>query len=83
MPRPNVLLFRCNKLLSGYLDQLSTFYFNIQDMLSQDMESQFELCQGLSAVINDQSSETVAASLDKFVEDNLVRIQNLIAKTKI
>ena len=68
----------CNKLLSGYLDQLSTFYFNIQDMLSQDMESQFELCQGLSAVINDQPSETVAASLDKFVEDNLVRIQNLI-----
>lgn len=72
----------CAELLSNYINQLIDFYFNIQDILSRDIESQFELCQGLSAVISKQSVETVLSTFDKLVDDNLTHLQNLVIQWK-
>ncbi|CCK68825.1 mRNA transport regulator MTR10 KNAG_0B03840 [Huiozyma naganishii CBS 8797] len=72
----------CAALLSGFMDQLVDFYFNVQDILSLDIESQFELCQGLSAVINNQPIDTVALPFTKIMDDNLQKIQTLITQWK-
>ncbi|KAK5774197.1 hypothetical protein RI543_004484 [Arxiozyma heterogenica] len=72
----------CSGLLSDYINQLIDFYFNIQDILSRDIESQFELCQGLSAVINKQPIETVASTFDKLIDDNLTHLQHFIIQWK-
>lgn len=72
----------CSELLSDYINQLIDFYFNIQDILSRDIESQFELCQGLSAVISKQPIETVAITFDKLINDNLTHLESLIIQWK-
>ena len=68
----------CSKLLSSYLDQLITFYFSIQNILADDIESEFELCQGLSAVINQQPTETINVSFAKLIDANLANLQLLV-----
>lgn len=68
----------CSKLLSNYLDQFITFYFNIQDVLSKDIESQFKLCQGLSSVINRQPAEQIRNSFSVLVDANLSQLQDLV-----
>lgn len=45
----------CSKHLSGFIDQLIQFFLTVQK--STDIESQFELCQGLSAVIANQTPQ--------------------------
>ena len=72
----------CSKLLSAYLDQLIAFYFSIQNVLSTDIESQFELCQGLSSVINQQPPETISASFMKLVDSNIAKLQPLVQAWK-
>lgn len=72
----------CSDLLSGYLDQLIDFYFNIQDILSRDIESQFEFCQGLSAVINKQPAATVAVPFTRLINDDLEKLQTLMVQWK-
>ncbi|SMN18421.1 similar to Saccharomyces cerevisiae YOR160W MTR10 Nuclear import receptor, mediates the nuclear localization of proteins involved in mRNA-nucleus export [Maudiozyma saulgeensis] len=68
----------CSKLLSSYLDQLIIFYFSIQDIISDDIESQFELCQGLSSVINQQPPESINISFAKLIDDNLEKLEILV-----
>ncbi|CCF57517.1 hypothetical protein KAFR_0C05260 [Kazachstania africana CBS 2517] len=73
----------CSSLLSSYIDQLTEFYFVIQDVLSKDIESQFELCQGLSAVINNQPIESISETFGKLVDDNLAKLGQLVTEWKI
>ncbi|QLG72761.1 hypothetical protein HG535_0D04700 [Zygotorulaspora mrakii] len=70
----------CSELLSTHIEQLIDFYFKVEAVM--DIESQFELCQGLSAVINKQPNDIVASVLQKLLDDNLSRISDLIPKWK-
>ncbi|CAI6773569.1 ALI_HP2_G0049760.mRNA.1.CDS.1 [Saccharomyces cerevisiae] len=70
----------CSKLLVGYIDQLINFFLNVQSSI--DIESQFELCQGLSAVINNQPEAKVSVIFQKLVDDNLRQIEALIPQWK-
>lgn len=73
----------CSTLLSEYIDQLLDFYFKIQDILSRDIESQFEFCQGLSAVINKQPIEKINIPFAKMVNDILEKIEILMPQWKL
>lgn len=66
----------CSELLSGYIDQLFDFFFNVQGAL--DIESQFELCQGLSAVLNKQPIDRSPPLFQKLIDDNLLKMSELI-----
>lgn len=70
----------CSGLLCEYIDQLFDFYFNIEGLL--DIESQFELCQGLSAVIDKQSSEKISGVFQKILDDCFSKMDNLIPQWK-
>ena len=70
----------CSKLLTGYIDQLINFFLNVQN--SVDIESQFELCQGLSAVINNQPATEVSAIFQTLLDDNLKQIEILVPQWK-
>ncbi|CCD23781.1 mRNA transport regulator MTR10 NDAI_0C01200 [Naumovozyma dairenensis CBS 421] len=70
----------CSKLLSGYIDQLIDFYFNVENVI--DIESQFELCQGLSAVINSQPSDKIVEVFNKLSMRNLNKLNELVIKWK-
>lgn len=72
----------CSKLLSGYLDQLIAFYFSIQNVLSTDLESQFELCQGLSSVINQQPAEMISIPFMKLIDTNISKLTPLVQTWK-
>lgn len=73
----------CSTLLCEYIDQLLDFYFKIQDILSRDIESQFEFCQGLSAVINKQPIEKINVPFAKLVNDILEKIEVLMSQWKL
>ncbi|KAL3233199.1 mRNA transport regulator MTR10 [Nakaseomyces bracarensis] len=70
----------CADLLSTYIEQLIDFYFNIQG--SVDIESQFELCQGLSAVLNKQSNGVVSPLFQRLIEQNFSKLNILVPKWK-
>lgn len=70
----------CSKLLTGYIDQLINFFLNVQN--SVDIESQFELCQGLSAAINNQPATEVSAIFQTLLDDNLKQIEILVPQWK-
>lgn len=70
----------CSSLLSGYVDQLFEFYFNVENTL--DIESQFELCQGLSAVIDKQAPDKISSVLQKLLDHSSLAINELIPKWK-
>lgn len=70
----------CSSLLSDYIDQLYDFYFNVGSIL--DIESQFELCQGLSAVIDKQSPDKISAVLQKLLDDCFSKINDIVPKWK-
>ncbi|CAR28020.1 hypothetical protein ZYGR_0N05080 [Zygosaccharomyces rouxii] len=71
----------CSELLSSHLDQLFNFYFNVEDVV--DIESQFELCQGLSAVLDKQPPETVSLQFQKLLEDNFAKLMEIVPKYKV
>lgn len=70
----------CSHLLSEYVDQLFEFYFNVETIL--DIESQFELCQGLSAVIDKQPLGRISEALQKLLDHISSGIKELIPKWK-
>ncbi|QLQ78271.1 hypothetical protein HG537_0A05180 [Torulaspora globosa] len=70
----------CSTLLSEHIDQLFDFYFQVENIL--DIESQFELCQGLSAVIDKQAAERISSVLQKFLDHSSAEINELIPKWK-
>ncbi|QLL30706.1 hypothetical protein HG536_0A05210 [Torulaspora globosa] len=70
----------CSSLLSEYIDQLFDFYFQVENIL--DIESQFELCQGLSAVINKQTAGRISSVLQKSLDHSSAEINDLIPKWK-
>lgn len=70
----------CSTLLSEYVDQLFDFYFQVENIL--DIESQFELCQGLSAVIDKQATERISSVLQKLLDHSSAEINELIPKWK-
>lgn len=71
----------CSELLSDHLDQLFNFYFNVEDIV--DIESQFELCQGLSAVLDKQPPEIVSLQFQKLLQDNFSKLMEIIPKYKM
>lgn len=71
----------CADLLSNFIEQLIDFYFNIQNSI--DIESQFELCQGLSAVLHKQSNDVVAPLFQRLIEQNFNKLNELIPKWKV
>ncbi|GAV54011.1 hypothetical protein ZYGR_0AK05130 [Zygosaccharomyces rouxii] len=71
----------CSELLSNHLNQLFNFYFNVEDLV--DIESQFELCQGLSAVLDKQPPETVSLQFQKLLQDNFAKLMEIIPKYKM
>ncbi|KAI8392944.1 Importin-beta N-terminal domain [Nakaseomyces glabratus] len=70
----------CAELLSSFVDQLIEFFFNVQESI--DIESQFELCQGLSAVINKQDGPILITTFQKLLDQNLNKTNSLITKWK-
>lgn len=71
----------CSDLLSAHIEQLIEFYFKVETVL--DIESQFELCQGLSAVISKQAPhDKMSAVLQKVLDDNLSKVSEMIPKWK-
>lgn len=71
----------CSELLSNHLDQLLNFYFNVEDIV--DIESQFELCQGLSAVLDKQPSDIVSLQFEKLLQDNFTKLLEIVPKYKM
>lgn len=70
----------CSDLLTNYLDQLYNFYFKVQNII--DIESQFELCQGLSAVLNKQPIDRVAEMFQQLIDNNLSQLAILVNNWK-
>ncbi|CAI4051747.1 hypothetical protein SKDZ_15G3040 [Saccharomyces kudriavzevii ZP591] len=70
----------CSKLLTGYIDQLINFFLNVHNSI--DIESQFELCQGLSAVINNQPEIEVSVIFQKLLDNNLKQIEAFVPQWK-
>ncbi|EJS41659.1 mtr10p [Saccharomyces arboricola H-6] len=70
----------CSKLLTGYIEQLTNFFFNVQNSI--DIESQFELCQGLSAIVNILPETEVAVIFQGMLDDNLKQIEALVPQWK-
>lgn len=70
----------CSELLSEYIDQLLEFYFNVESIV--DIESQFELCQGLSAVIDKQPIEKISFTLQRLLDDDISKMVELVPKWK-
>lgn len=70
----------CSALLSDYVDQLVNFYWKIEPMV--DTESLFEVCQGLSAVINQQPIERIGPSLELFIKPQLSNLVESVAMWK-
>ncbi|CCH58469.1 hypothetical protein TBLA_0A06770 [Henningerozyma blattae CBS 6284] len=67
----------CSSLLINYLSQLIDFYFNVENII--DIESNFELCQGLSSVLQKQSTELLPSYFQKLI-DNILKNLNSLTK---
>ncbi|CDH17659.1 probable mRNA transport regulator MTR10 [Zygosaccharomyces bailii ISA1307] len=70
----------CSEFLSEHMEQLFNFYFNIEDFV--DIESQFELCQGLSAVLEKQPEELISGQFQKLLQDNFNKLMEIVPKYK-
>ncbi|SCU88752.1 LANO_0D02982g1_1 [Lachancea nothofagi CBS 11611] len=62
----------CSTLLSTFVEQLIDFYWKIEPMV--ETESLFEVCQGLSCVIDRQSDDRVGPSLELFLKPHLDKL---------
>lgn len=71
----------CSQLLSGHVDQLFDFYFSVANLV--DIESQFELCQGLSAVLDKQPDENVSGQFQKLLENNFGKLMEIVPKYNV
>ncbi|SCU85903.1 LAME_0D03488g1_1 [Lachancea meyersii CBS 8951] len=67
----------CSNLLSNYVEQLIEFFWKIEPIV--ESESLFEVCQGLSCVIDRQSDERVGSSLQLFLTPQLRKL-SLVAQ---
>ncbi|SCU88674.1 LAMI_0D10946g1_1 [Lachancea mirantina] len=70
----------CSSLLSSHVEELIDFYWKIEPMV--DNESLFEVCQGLSAVINKADEAHVAGLLNLFIDLQLKRLTDSVALWK-
>ncbi|AEY94768.1 FAAR115Cp [Eremothecium gossypii FDAG1] len=66
----------CSSLLSGYVEQLISFTWKIEPMV--DMLCMFEVCQGLSSVINEQPLDKLTYSFELFYKPNSEKLQQAI-----
>lgn len=66
----NALMYFCQdcaSLLNGYCNQLIDFIWKIEPLV--DSYSMFEMCQGLSSVINAQDTNTIANVFESFIAE--------------
>ncbi|CAR24736.1 mRNA transport regulator MTR10 [Lachancea thermotolerans CBS 6340] len=70
----------CSSLLSGFVSQLIEFYWKIETMV--ESESLFEVCQGLSCVIDRQTDDQVGASLELFLKPHLSKLVDAVSVWK-
>ncbi|EDO14419.1 hypothetical protein Kpol_218p4 [Vanderwaltozyma polyspora DSM 70294] len=68
----------CSEFLVDYIEQLFDFYLKIKNIV--DIESQFELYQGFSAVLNKQPSDKVLALSQQLLSYDLNEISELVPK---
>lgn len=66
----------CSSLLQSYCGQLIEFIWKIEP--SVDAYSMFEMCQGLSSVINDQDVENIAATFQSFIVEHNKRFDVIV-----
>ncbi|KAK6201312.1 armadillo-type protein [Scheffersomyces amazonensis] len=67
----------CSELLVGYLEQLYMLYGQINNEL--DIESTYELVDGLAHVIQKVPTENLQKTTEMFIAPTLEKIQNFIA----
>lgn len=70
----------CSSLLSDFVGQLIDFYWKIEPMVEN--ESLFEVCQGLSCVIDRQTDSAVGPTLELFLKPQLAKLAESIAMWK-
>ncbi|AMD22515.1 HHL255Wp [Eremothecium sinecaudum] len=70
----------CSSLLSGYVEQLIEFAWKIEK--SVDMVCMFEVCQGLSSVINEQPIEKFTSAFELFLNPLSERLKQAVEAWK-
>ncbi|AET40203.1 mRNA transport regulator MTR10 Ecym_5454 [Eremothecium cymbalariae DBVPG len=70
----------CSSLLSNYVEQLIDFTWKIEPVV--DMMCMFEVCQGLSSVINEQPIETFTQAFELFSKPHSERLQRAVESWK-
>ncbi|SCU95168.1 LADA_0G13982g1_1 [Lachancea dasiensis] len=70
----------CSSLLSDFVEQLIDFYWKIESIV--ETQSLFEVCQGLSCVINRQPDDRVGPTLEHFLNPHLQKLASSISRWK-